>query len=433
MKRLTLIALLLPLSLLSPAACLYMAPWGDDTSNGSMDRPFATLNRAQQALEAGDTLYIRGGVYRVGMEQISRQQSNYAIVFDLSKSGTPEAPIAYLGYPGEQPVFDFSEVRPEGMRVAAFWLSGSWLHLRGFEIVGVQVTVKGHTQSECISVRGSSHCVLEQLSMHDGMGIGYYHKAGSCNLVLNCDAYNNYDAFSEGEKGGNVDGFGGHVLSPADSGNVLRGCRAWYNSDDGFDLINNHAAFSIEDCWSFLNGYQPGTQLAAGDGAGFKSGGYGMNRERPARSPAVIPANIVSGCLAWHNRQQGFYANHHLGGLVLRDNISIANPSNYNMLCRQSPGLPPRDVPGYGHVLEGNLSLFPRMAGCDLIQCDVSRCRLEGNSFGPDAADFSATTASLVLLQDGSLLPDERVFEMLTAPRDASGHCPQIVQVKSGR
>ena len=49
--------------------------------------------------------------------------------------------------------------------------------------------------------------------MHDGMAIGFYLSKGKNNLVLNCDAYNNYDNFSEGIKGGNVDGFGGHPAS----------------------------------------------------------------------------------------------------------------------------------------------------------------------------------------------------------------------------
>jgi len=35
-----------------------------------------------------------------------------------------------------------------------------------------------------------------------------------------------------------VDGFGCHVGKTTETGNVFRNCRAWRNSDDGFDLIN---------------------------------------------------------------------------------------------------------------------------------------------------------------------------------------------------
>ena len=45
------------------------------------------------------------------------------------------------------------------------------------------------------------------------MAIGFYLLGGSNNHILNCDAYNNYDSVSEGGKGGNVDGFGGHINS----------------------------------------------------------------------------------------------------------------------------------------------------------------------------------------------------------------------------
>ena len=108
-------------------------------------------------------------------------------------------------------------------------------------------------------------------------GIGFYLVKGAGNLILNCDAYNNYDTVSDGGKGGNVDGFGGHPDNNG-SGNVFRGCRAWWNSDDGFDLIHSGQAVVIEQCWAFYNGYRPGGMSdKAGDGTGFKAGGYGMS------------------------------------------------------------------------------------------------------------------------------------------------------------
>ena len=138
---------------------------------------------------------------------------------------------------------------------------------------------------------------------------------------MNCDAYNNYDSVSEGGKGGNVDGFGGHINSSSvgegkGTGNVFEGCRAWYNSDDGFDLINCFEAVKIINCWSFLNGYKPGTKEVAGDGTGFKAGGYGMAADKLPAIPSVIPQHEVRNSLAYYNRLRGFYANHHLGGII---------------------------------------------------------------------------------------------------------------------
>ena len=48
---------------------------------------------------------------------------------------------------------------------------------------------------------------------------------------------------------------------------VFRSCRAWFNSDDGFDCINSAEVLTIENCWAFYNGYTPDfTPLADGNG-----------------------------------------------------------------------------------------------------------------------------------------------------------------------
>jgi len=231
---------LAPLLLLAaggPAAAaeVYVAPAGSDDNPGTLERPFATVQRAQAAVGPGDTVFVRGGTYRMTEAHVARRVRIWAYVTHLDRSGAPGRPITYAAYRDERPVFDFSAVRPAGLRVDAFHVSGSWVHLRGLEVTGVQVTVTGHTQSIGFENTGS-HNVYERLAVRDGQAIGFYLSRGSDNLFLNCDAWNNRDRTSEDKKGGNVDGFGCHP--PAGStGNVFRGCRAWFNSDDGFDCI----------------------------------------------------------------------------------------------------------------------------------------------------------------------------------------------------
>jgi hypothetical protein len=406
--------LLLSLSLLTVGASAhsyYIAPDGNDAAAGTEQAPWHTLGRAQQVVAPGDTVWMRGGTYAVQPTEISAHRKQYDVVYNLSTDGARDRRICYFAYPGERPVFDFSAVRPEGRRVSAFSLTGSWLHLRGFDIVGVQVTVLGHTQSECISACGGSNCIVEQIAMHDGMAIGYYQTAGSNNLVLNCDAYCNYDPYSEGPYGGNVDGFGGHVLDDTCTGNVFRGCRAWWNSDDGFDLIRAQSAYTIDHCWSFLNGYQPHSMERAGDGTGFKSGGYGMKTE--VLEPRVIPQHTVRHCIAYMNKNKGFYANHHLGGILWLNNTGYRNPSNFCMLNRQSSAVV-RDTLGYGHVLAGNVSLEPLGVGKHLIDLDTARCVLSNNSFDPAAPEPTADDFVSVDAQQ------------LMAPRQADGSLPEI-------
>ena len=71
----------------------------------------------------------------------------FARVIVLDKSGTREKPITYRAYEDEQPIFEFTNVKPKNQRVSAFYLSGSRLRIVGIEVTGVQVTMRGHTQS----------------------------------------------------------------------------------------------------------------------------------------------------------------------------------------------------------------------------------------------------------------------------------------------
>lgn len=381
----------------------YVAPSGDDGAVGSLEQPFATLQRAQQSAAPGDTVFLRGGAYRMTEAQIAQRRGLFARIVVLDKSGAEGRPITYRAYADERPVFDCSDVKPPHQRVTAFYVSGSWLHLVGLDVTGVQVTIKTHTQSICFESQGS-HNVFERLTMHDGQAIGLYHVRGSGNLFLNCDAWKNWDITSEDGKGGNVDGFGCHP-TPGSTGNVFRGCRAWFNSDDGYDCISAAEAVMFENCWAMSNGLSAdGKKLA--DGNGFKAGGYGSTPA--ARLPSPIPRHVVRGCLAVRNKNSGFYANHHPGGDDWIDNRAFRNGANYNMLGRLADNR--TDVDGTGHKLINNFSYGSRR---DLVAINKAECQLSGNSFDQDQ---KLTDADFVSLDESELLK----------PRQANGDLPVI-------
>ncbi|GAA4425980.1 right-handed parallel beta-helix repeat-containing protein [Bremerella cremea] len=403
-RTLLLTALLLAAAGPISAAEYFVAPDGDDANSGTLEAPFASIQNAQNVVAAGDTVWIRGGTYRIQPDEIDSQRRIWAHVIHLRKSGEEDKPIRYFAYQQEQPIFDFTDVKPEGRRVHAFSVDGSWIHLRGIEVIGVQVTMTGHTQSICFANNGS-HNIFERLSMHDGHAIGIYSVRGSDNLFLNCDAYRNHDPVSQGGRGGNVDGFGCHP-TPGSTGNVFRGCRAWLNSDDGFDCITASEAVRFEDCWAFWNGYSPEFKSLA-DGNGFKAGGYGT---LPAhRLPREIPVHVVQNCMAVRNKASGFYANHHPGGSVWVNNTAYRNGTNFNMLCRLANNTD--DVDGYGHVLKNNLSYGSRR---DLINIDESKCELEANSF-----DLNLEISPNDFL-------DLKEDQHLTLPRQTDGSLPVI-------
>jgi len=320
--------------------------------------------------------------------------------------------ISYINFPGETPVFNYAAVKPEGFRVAAFYVTGSYIHLKGFEVTAVQVTIKTHTQSECFENHGSNN-IYEQLSMHDGMAIGFYLLAGSDNLILNCDAYRNWDYFSENGRGGNTDGFGCHPRAGSVN-NIFRGCRAWFNSDDGFDLINASEATTFDHCWAFYNGFSKDF-VSEGDGNGFKSGGYGLKKVG-AEIPNPVPRNTIQFCLAVRNKANGFYSNHHTGGSNWYNNSAYRNGGNYNMLNRLKDTA--LDVPGFDHVMYNNLGY---KGGKELLQLDAAKCTLANNYFD---LNLQATEADFVSLDEN----------LLIAPRKADGSLPDtdFMKLKPG-
>lgn len=95
-----------------PTDVLYVSTTGHDDWEGTKRRPWRTLSRALPALLAGQTLYVRGGVYR---EQVLK--------LDLHE-GSRRRRIVVRAYPGERPV-----VR------GLFWLSGpSYWTIDGLDV-----------------------------------------------------------------------------------------------------------------------------------------------------------------------------------------------------------------------------------------------------------------------------------------------------------
>jgi hypothetical protein len=204
-----------------------------------------------------------------------------------------------------------------------------------------------------------------------------------------------------------VDGFGCHPNSTSGRGNVIAGCRAWFNSDDGYDCINAFAAVTFSNCWAFYNGYFTNFASSTGDGNGFKSGGYGVSG---GSFPNPIPRHKTEFCLAVRNRANGFYANHHLNGLDWFDNTAYRNGVNYNMLCNTNNNSVTNDVPGFNHVMKNNLGY---RGGAETNNLNVAQCDVSFNYF---------TLAVTVASNDFASLDES----LLTLARPANGDLPFI-------
>lgn len=108
---------------------------------------------------------------------------------------------------------------------------------------------------------------------------------------------------------------------------IFRACRAWLNSDDGWDGFlktvgsgyPQNMATILEDCWAFRNGYYwlDGSTTALENGNGFKMGGSALRDE--AHNFSLVR------CLSFRNKAKGFDQNNNAGSMYLYNCTSHGN------------------------------------------------------------------------------------------------------------
>lgn len=273
------------------ALTYYVSSTGNDSNTAaqaqSIATPWKTPEKAYSVAVAGDTVYFRGGTY----------PRTTTILLD-GRSGSAGNLIKLWAYPGELPVFDYSGTPITATIFGLRIQNMSYVHIKGLRVTGItQVT---GTYNYGIMLRTTvNNCIIENCEVDhiggDGLNIG-----DNCNnnLVLNCDSHHNQDPLS----GVPYDGSNGFSFTGQSTGgnNTFRNCRSWWNCDDGFDTFGTSVTAIFDGCWSFWNGYIPGTYTTAGNGMGFKLGPRGV--------AGVTTANLrtYTNCLSFENRSGGF-------------------------------------------------------------------------------------------------------------------------------
>lgn len=263
---------------------IYVSPTGSDSNAGTREAPMYTIEAASKKLPAGGTLYMLAGTYKYNKKQ------------RLKQNGTAKAPYKLMSF-GGRAVMDMSG---SGSSDYGLSLEGSYWYIYQIDIC--------NAGDNGLIINASSNDVIEQCNFYKNGDSGLQMKEGASWVkVINCDSYQNCD---KGQ--GNADGFA-PKLSIGD-GNYLYGCRAWCNSDDGFDYFykteNGHAdgvTVVVENSITYMNGYldTDGT-LSEGNGSGFKCG-----------SKQGATNAVFKNCLAVNNHQKGFDQNHNLGANIL--------------------------------------------------------------------------------------------------------------------
>lgn len=352
---------------LAASACgadYFVSPSGNDSSpTGSIDDPYKTIGKAVAMAAAGDTIYLRGG------------QHDYSATISISKSGASGNPITLCSYQEEVPVLDFT-AQPAGDNYKGIILSGSYWHLKGFVI-----QYAGHNG---LQVPGSYN-IMEQLITRSNGDTGLHLSIGaSYNLVLNCDSYLNYDPEEHGQ---DADGFG--AKGPTDDsaslgpGNAFGGCRAWNNSDDGFDFWHAGSGVTVEDCWAFRNGENVWEDpYFAGNGNGFKLGHGGG-------------AHVLKRCIAYDHSHHGMDVNGNTTGVTVY-NCTILLSGGRNFYFDEHSSL---------HVLRNNLSYLGSVTIYDEIDDQYN----SWNGFTISDGDFASLDST-----------------GLDGPRQADGSLPKL-------
>ncbi len=288
------------------ARTYYVSPTGSDANVGyDINAPFKTLKKALGKTDMTEIL-VRGGThYITGDSTVS-----------INKVGSGPGAYTIRNYPGERPLFDCSGLNA-GKK--GFSVTGSYWYITGIDIMkardnGMYITGKNN--------------IIEFCSFFENEDSGLQLSGGAAdNKIINCDSYFNKDATSE-----NADGFACKLdVGP---NNSFKGCRAWQNSDDGWDgyirpsstYNSDNISTTIDSCWSFRNGYLKSGALSGvnGDGNGFKMGGSDSTNKRHNQT--------LTHCVAFYNRKRGFDQNNNRGSMTLYNNTSFANGGgNYVM------------------------------------------------------------------------------------------------------
>jgi hypothetical protein len=365
------------------AATYYVSTTGGDTATGSESAPFATLTKANGAASAGDTIYVRGGTFYITTQLV------------LSKSGTSDTNRTKIwAYPGETPVLDASKyvTSNAAVDVPVVLVTGNWMHLKGLEIANAKVGSSGDHSYSLLRTKNASNNTFELLNLHHGFGPGLFIDTGTGgNLILNCDSHDNYDVNGSQGDGQNGDGFGVHYQTTGPS-TIIRGCRAWYNSDDGYDLISQEVPVTIEGCFAIQDG-----QGADGNGNGFKVG-----------SSLTGVRHLVRQNVAWKNKASGFYANHSTGGNTWYNNTSYNNGTQYNMLASSfdSSGNVVATIVltgGKVHIMRNNIGFPNKNSNMDGVDTAYNTWDLGITEASTDFASTSDTGCTGPRETDGSM------------------------------
>jgi hypothetical protein len=371
-KFLWLVAALTLATMNVQATDYYVSPDGSG-SNYTLNSPGKLNSTVLNKLKGGDVLYLLDGQY------------NFSQQVSINKSGADGNMYTICPYGDAKPILDFRN-QANGSGNNGVVVKGNYVHIKG-------VTVR-YAGYKGIWLEEAKYCILENIDVYGCCNAGVQLRSGGHNMVINCDSHENFDYQ---DNGGNADGFA-DKQGNACPGNIYIGCRAWGNSDDGWDSfqrvtsgtptvyinciaynngpatfdLSQHpratgkdkdlACFSGKDLSNFANGGNPN---------GFKVGGKGTQHDCE-----------LYRCLAVGHRSKGFDQNNNAGKMMVINCTACDNKYNYGFGNQ------------YAYTLDiyNNVALKHRSGGKDWDRYDGATVHQGNNTwntgFSTSEADF---------------------------------------------
>jgi parallel beta-helix repeat protein len=217
------------------ATTFYVATNGNDSYNGlypsyqsGSNGPFRTLSRAANVVQPGDTVKIRGGIYRESTTWYT--------------NGTEANPITITNYNGETVIVDGNNhTIPSEDWGVLLKIAGNWYTVSNLEI----------RYSSCYGLlfkNTAEHCTAYNIYAHHNWRNGIT-CSGSYGVIENCKAYYNsmIHEWGTGSKWSS-----GIAVCRTPSYCKVRNCIAWNNWGQGIDNYESHYA-TVEDCIAYDN------------------------------------------------------------------------------------------------------------------------------------------------------------------------------------
>jgi len=242
MKKKLFLVVLLFIGFIASANTYYVSNTGEDTNPGTFSQPWRTIQHSIDMAMAGDTVYIRGGVYP--------EQLNF-----IHSGNSTDGHIVFKAYPEENPVIDGDGL---GLSTGLYLKNISYVILDGLEIQYfpdnsiydsscsyiIFNNLKVHDFQNGIKFEGGCHHVeLNNVECYryaaTGIGFGIDVSWDDVeNTLPNHDFVFNYcKAHSDFNPEDNVDGFAvGHQTTFATQYNFTYNHCLAYDVYDGFDM-----------------------------------------------------------------------------------------------------------------------------------------------------------------------------------------------------